>query len=291
MFEYLDRVNMSSPGAANKQLDRQVSVAPEFHPHVSPRLDPPPNLTSPRSTPPPQEFYQLYEALELKWELDRRATLRQPAMPDPPLYKSTLLMWIRQKLWWSQHPTFEMFVYGVITANSIVVVAIACLTDLSEESSSSYRPPPPKAWEYAFFAFYVFECLLHMFVKGWRRYFYNRWHQFDFIIVVLSMAGFLMTAFTPQQSGTYGTIFRSVRLLRLFRVRPSFRHVLNTMAVLFKHMIRYIIVLLAVQYTFAILGMFCFYDTISNCTPEKCGIEYTNDTYYQLNSFDNLLFR
>ena len=212
-------------------------------------------------------------------------------MSEPPLYKSRFLMKLRQLLWWTEHPAFDMLVYVVIVANSIVVVTLACLTDLSEESTSSYRPPPPRMWEYAFFGFYVLECILRMFVRGWRRYFYNRWNQFDFGIVLLSMSGFILTAFTPRQSGTYGTIFRSVRLLRLFRVRPSFRHVLNTMAVLFKHMVRYVIVLLAVQYTFAILGMVCFADTISRCTEARCGAEFTNTTYYQLNSFDNLLFR
>lgn len=34
MFEYLDRVNMNSPGAANKQLDRQVSLALELHEYI-----------------------------------------------------------------------------------------------------------------------------------------------------------------------------------------------------------------------------------------------------------------
>lgn len=250
----------------------------------------------------PQEFYQLYQALDLRWELNRKATLNDPESVDPPMYSHQPWKWLHEHMQWTENPWVDTFIYTAITVNAVVVVALAAELDLSDQTDGEYKPPGPQGWEYGFFALYFAEALVRIFVRGWRRYFHNRWCQFDFFIIVLSVSDFLVAALSPSHSGSYGTIFRSIRLLRLFRVRPSFRHVLNTMAVLLKHMVRYVIVLLTVQYSFAIIGMVSMHHTVSkDCTPSLCGAPYSNDQhdtsfrnetlYYGLLSFDNLLLR
>lgn len=64
------------------------------------------------------------------------------------------------------------------------------------------------------------------------------------------------------------TVFiRSLRLLRLVKVRQSFRDVVTGMAYLVPKTGRFICALLTFYYVFAIVGMGLFNDTVSRCSP------------------------
>jgi hypothetical protein len=64
------------------------------------------------------------------------------------------------------------------------------------------------------------------------------------------------------------TVFiRSLRLLRLIKVRESFRDVVTGMAYLVPKTGRFVCALLTFYYVFAIVGMGLFNETVSRCSP------------------------
>lgn len=191
-----------------------------------------------------------------------------------------------------QSPYFLLFIQTVIIINVVVVVVEASLYE-NDHSQSPNRKP--RSWEYLFFVIYLFEALFKLVFYGGKGYFASKWNTFDFVILVASFAGLLLQQVGFASHGpAVGPIFRSIRLWRVLRVRKSFRHVLLTMSFLFRHMTRYVVVLMIINYFFAIIGMMAFANTVSKeCIKPSidCGSEYAtgdNTGYYEMQNFDNL---
>ncbi|EDQ84309.1 uncharacterized protein MONBRDRAFT_30365 [Monosiga brevicollis MX1] len=234
-------------------------------------------------------FYQLYTALTLRWQLDPRATLASKT--DMPRTEwSTILQEYRSRRTFSINlafvdtALFEFMIQLTIVANMLYVVVTASLNNDSNRASTP---------TYIFFAIYVVEAACKILHWGPRAYFRSTWNCFDFLIVIVSLSGFIQQWVQPDSLGTHATIYRALRLFRLFRLRKSMRQVLQTMVFLVGRLGHYVIALLLIFYSYAIIGMLAFSNTTSECGAE-CGSAYDMGAdvpgFYQLMSFDNILY-
>jgi hypothetical protein len=227
--------------------------------------------------------------LELRWRLDEEHMVKTVC---PNTWKTVLRGFTRASrlqagLSFVRSPWFDFFVQCTILANAIYVVQAASQhgADYNEEKHGTFA-------NYAFFVLYVIEGILKLAHYGIRAYFQDAWNTFDFLVVLSSVAGF----FLGSSGVSVGTVLRSARLLRLFRIRRKIRHVLLTMAFLLRRLGMYIVALLLLMYSFAMVGMAAFADTVSRrcdpyyAHPDFCNAAFGAPTFYQLMNFDNILY-
>ncbi|XP_062610381.1 two pore channel protein 1-like, partial [Saccostrea cucullata] len=111
---------------------------------------------------------------------------------------------------------------------------------------------------------YTLEASIKILAKGPLEYFTTGWDVFDFLVTVTSVIGLLGEYF--NDSFFYITVLRPFRLLRLFKMKRSYRDVLGTLFILFSRLISLVVVIMLVYYFFAIIAMECFlYVDLKNC--------------------------
>ncbi len=249
-FEFLDRINLDSGGTRNKAIE----------------LD---------------EFYELFDALELKWCIDPRLTMGIHYNPGD-FYKQEWLNRVRSAVSWADSFGFAMVVRFLIFANFIIIVFFSAFEYTDERTI--------EAIDTAFLAVYTIEATAKI-LRGGFDYFGVRWNVFDFSLVCIGWLSVIVGEASPGTAGVV-VLARSVRLFRVLRLRNSFRHVLATMLYVFRHLFKYVIVVFCFQYMFAIIGMQAFHHTVSTCdlaTGGACRDEHYLKPYnYQLNNFDNI---
>jgi len=120
-------------------------------------------------------------------------------------------------------PCFQMCIGAVIAANAVV---IGLETDWHDHSHE-------KLWqqmEDAFLLVFLLELLLKLCVYGLCGFFRGQdlgWHIFDFLIVTLGVADFILSHLSTERKGSGARFFvllmRTFRLLRLLRIIRIFR--------------------------------------------------------------------
>lgn len=241
---------------------------------------------------------------------------------------------------WAGSKWFRVSVRVVIFVNFITVVVFS---GLAFDNRSVTR-----VLDLVFLLVYTVEAVAKLIYYG-RGYFRVRWNLFDFSLVLFGWLSLILDetiggagivimvgpggircrcdqgqsrhGHVPLTQVHSSTQIRSVRLLRILRLRDSFRHVLATMrkalcpdpppplpvcfaaslshrlpAAVFvlRNLGKYILVLFCVQYMFAIVGMQAFHNSVSSCSGVdggRCGKDgFVDQGYYQLNNFDNILY-
>lgn len=107
---------------------------------------------------------------------------------------------------------FEGIVCVVIIVNSILI-GVESEVALTQDTSSWARP-----LEVTFLTIYTVELAVRLVAKG-QKCFHDRWFQFDFILVVITLLGQIIAAFseTVAQAMQQVLVLRALRLLRLVR--------------------------------------------------------------------------
>ncbi|KAG8190159.1 hypothetical protein JTE90_008693 [Oedothorax gibbosus] len=147
----------------------------------------------------------------------------------------------------------------------------------------------------AFVSFYTVEVSLKIVAFGLYEYFRLRWNRFDFGVTLLAICGLIAEQFRFPFS--YVTILRSLRLLRLFKLKKRYRDVLGTLFIILPRFLSVALVLVILYYFFGIIGMEIMsgYDLVNCCqnTTVEQFYRFDNDSsldgYYYLNNFDNFL--
>ncbi|XP_061183466.1 two pore channel protein 1-like [Saccostrea echinata] len=236
-----------------------------------------------------EEFYSVFSVLDLQWK---------PKQEEFQIWSSNFrhpFNFIFRKLndfinWrW-----FEVFIYLVIAANFIWI--------LVETISLSKKNIDVKHYNFTitwasiiFVCIYTMEASIKILAKGPLEYFTTGWDVFDFLVTVTSVIGLLGEYF--NDSFFYITVLRPFRLLRLFKMKRSYRDVLGTLFILFSRLLSLVVVIMLVYYFFAIIAMECFlYVDLKNCcknTSVEAFYKFSNNTnslgYYYLNDFSNIL--
>ncbi|KAL5016939.1 hypothetical protein ScPMuIL_006528 [Solemya velum] len=235
-----------------------------------------------------EEFYQLYEMCDIKWEIRCDDYIWSSSFKQPfkKIFKG--LNWFVNWRW------FDYFVYLVIAANFIWIFAETVMLSVNQVNVRGYNFPI--TWQsVVFVSIYFVEAVLKILGKGPKVYFKPGWDLFDFLVTFVSMVGLLGELF--DNTFYYITVLRPFRLLRLFKIKRSYRDVLGTFFMLFSRLASLAGVIILLYYFFAVIGMEAFrgYDLTNCCKNTSVEDFYRKDNnsviqgYYYLNDFDNIL--
>eukprot|EP00760_Papus_ankaliazontas_P006722 PhM_4_TR13151/c0_g1_i1/m.24910 len=108
------------------------------------------------------------------------------------------------------HPYFEIAIAGIIVLNVAVMA-----TESAEQSGN--RDRLMQTADLCFISVFFVEAMLKIFALGPKEYFSLGWNRFDAFIVVLSVAGLVVSVSSGVDTAAI-TAFRIMRLIRLFRV-------------------------------------------------------------------------
>ncbi|GFV56389.1 two pore calcium channel protein 1 [Trichonephila clavipes] len=122
-----------------------------------------------------------------------------------------------------------------------------------------------------------------------------QFQRFDFGVTLMSIAGLIAEQFRFPFS--YVTILRTLRLLRLFKLKKRYRDVLGTLFIILPRFLSVACVLVILYYFFGIIGMEVLsgYDLVNCCknTTVEQFYRFDNDSsldgYYYLNNFDDFI--
>jgi len=167
-----------------------------------------------------------------------------------------------------EHKYFEYAIDIVILINTLYVVVQAAQEHPQSSGSGDANTDRTGNMEWVFFSIYLCELLAKIIALGYKEYFSRSWYRFDFFVVTASAIGIIVQETSSTEKSAQMTVFiRSLRLLRLIKVRESFRDVVTGMAYLVPKTGRFVCALLTFYYVFAIVGMGLFNDTVSRCSP------------------------
>ncbi|XP_054718016.1 two pore channel protein 1-like [Uloborus diversus] len=147
----------------------------------------------------------------------------------------------------------------------------------------------------AFVTFYTFEASLKIIGLGFAEYFSSRWNCYDFGVTLLAIGGLIAEQFHFPFS--YITILRTLRLLKLFKLKKRYRDVLGTLFIILPRFLSVALVLAILYYFFGIIGMEVLsgYDLVNCCknTTVEQFYRFDNDSsldgYYYLNNFNDFI--
>ncbi|GIX76970.1 two pore calcium channel protein 1 [Caerostris darwini] len=147
----------------------------------------------------------------------------------------------------------------------------------------------------AFVAFYTVEVSLKIIGLGVIEYFSSKWNRFDFGVTFLAICGLIAEQFRFPFS--FVTILRTLRLLRLFKLKKRYRDVLGTLFIILPRFLSVAFVLVILYYFFGIIAMEVLsgYNLVNCCvnTTVEQFYHFDNDTsldgYYYLNNFDDFI--
>lgn len=218
-----------------------------------------------------KEFQEFYDVLDVKYELFAGPEINSFALRWWGGFQNGTRDAFEQMTMIVEHKYFEYTIDLIILANTIYVVVQAAE---QEPQNSTYvndhESDKTKAGEWVFFSIYVAEATLKMLAAGVRGYFKDSWNVFDFTVVFSSLLGIIIQESTPSTKSAQVTVFiRSLRLLRLVKVRESFRNVVSGMAYLIPKTGRFLAALIIMFYVFAVVGMLHIVYTVHvmSCSP------------------------
>ncbi|XP_036385875.1 two pore calcium channel protein 1-like [Megalops cyprinoides] len=239
----------------------------------------------------PKDFYQFYEVIGLKWKARRSGGHWFDSLPRT----TTLIFRGIQNLVKSK--AFQYCMYTVVAVNGVwTLVGTYMLNRVFPWSK--FVP-----WSYiVFLSIYVVEILLKILGLGPMDYFSSGWNVFDFLVTLLALLGLVAVAF-DMEPFYFVVVLRPLQLLRLFKIKQTYRNVLDTMLELLPRMASVGLTLIILYYSFAIVGMEFFANVIyPNCcntstvadSYRQITITVGNHTiqdegYYYLNNFNNIL--
>ncbi|GAB0493478.1 hypothetical protein MMPV_004760 [Pyropia vietnamensis] len=157
-----------------------------------------------------EEFEDLFDALELKFESMQRQTVLERRLPW--LYRAPrfaqLMKWVRAD------DSFSVFINVVMVVNILVVMVETHLDLANADSTFSVIA---FAWlELAFSVVYIGEVVLRLMAVGGRAYWRQFGNRFDLCAVVLLLASTMYVVIDPSEQSTATVrMFILLRLLRL----------------------------------------------------------------------------
>ncbi|XP_063396225.1 two pore channel protein 1-like isoform X1 [Mytilus trossulus] len=240
-----------------------------------------------------EEFHKIYEAIDLQWMLKSDENIIWSSHFKYPFNR--IFRCIHSFVKWKW---FKRFIYFAIATNFLIILVETIQISVTIEADR-HKITDRENWasvaSTVYVCIYIVEAILKILGKGPAVYFTSGWDLFDFVVTGTSVIGLLGEFF--DDSFYFIIVLRPFKLLRLFKVKERYRDVLGTLFVLFTRLISLAIVIILVYYFFAIIGMEMFLHTnLRNCCKNtsveayyKHSNDSTNQMYYYLNNFDNIL--
>ncbi|XP_005089220.2 two pore calcium channel protein 1 [Aplysia californica] len=233
------------------------------------------------------EFFNVYDVVQIKWKLKSDSNLWSSSFKHP------CNRIFRGLHWFATWCYFDYCIYIVIFGNFLWILIETIR--ISNEAVSVANYNFTASWiSIVFVCIYCLEAIIKILGRGPQDYFTKGWDVFDFLVTIVSVVGVFGEVF--EDSFYYVMVLRPFRLLRLFKIKERYRDVLGTLFVLFAKLFSLAICIIIVFYFYAIVGMevFFHYDLTDCCKNSSVEDYYAfkNGTvrtgYYYLNNFDNL---
>ena len=114
---------------------------------------------------------------------------------------------------------------------------------------------------YGFATIFTLEAIIKLFAMGLRDYFRVGWNVFDFVVVLATLAGYIVKAVTGVSLGSFATVIRGFRIARLFRLirgAPKLRELVNTIILTLPALGNISGVLMMLFFIYAVMGVQLF---------------------------------
>jgi hypothetical protein len=153
----------------------------------------------------------------------------------------------------ANHPSFDCFIISCIITNTIVL-------GMKWYREPTDMPPILEMINYVFAVIFTLEAVIK--ITAYRKnYFSDGWNMFDFVIVVGTAGGILLSSTTNISVGPQTTLIRSFRIGRIFRLvkkAKSLRMIFNTFVITIPSLANVGGLLILLLYLYSILGVFLF---------------------------------
>lgn len=217
------------------------------------------------------QFYRIYDALELNWSQE---------YPELRWYHKISNVTLRNmfdlisKV--ARSSTFENIIDYIIIS-SLVFEVVYC---------SQIFPSLINYVEllYTFFiSIYAIEALMKICTYGLVDYITVGWNAYDFLVAGVSLIGFYIQPF--GYSFGYFYILRTFRILRLFQKTQRYQHIMGPFVfILLRQMTHFCVIVFVVLYSFSIIGME-FFAKVDHENPPPVDLKVQMEDLYRLHNF------
>lgn len=170
------------------------------------------------------------------------------------------------------------------TNSSLADVAVtqSNFNSITPGALDPYDIKPDKISTHVFISIFCAEMLMRCLALGWRDYWYSRWNRFDLLVLTISISGLISGSVGGQPFG-WVIVLRILRLMRVFEFKRRYKDMWQTLTyVLLKRFVSMTCVVMILYYFFAIIGMELFGDyDLRNCcknTSLEAQFKYDNST-------------
>lgn len=249
-----------------------------------------------------EEFYQIYDFLNLEWELIYPEVSWFDHYDWIPKNLKYLLRRIKKI---QRHRYFEYGVDILIGLSALVQFLEATTFDFShilhpkpEKQFDPDEPKPDAISTTIFISIFLLEALTRLLAQGLSRYLGNTWNKFDLIVLGLSLSG-LISGYLGGTPFDWVVVLRILRLVRLFEFKRRYKDLWQTLTyILLKRFLSMVCVVMILYYFFAIVGMelLSSYDLKDCCKNTTMEISFKKhqelgniSSLYYLNNFQDVV--
>jgi hypothetical protein len=177
-----------------------------------------------------------------------------------------------------------------VLVNSLAGLAQLSLQTDVEDTGDASAVVSLEIVQYVTLAVFVLEVSAKLLAWGPRAYWRDSaLHRLDVLLVLASVVGVgLEVAGVLRKVESSAIMFlRFVRLVRIFRLLPGFGLTVGALGDILPVLGRYVVIILAVFYVYAIVGMAAFSGKLTRDDPRVAATSYGGANYYAIN-FDTL---
>lgn len=264
-----------------------------------------------------EEFYQVYDFINLDWEIIYPEIRWYNDLDYVPSCFKFVLGLIKTVL---RHKYFEWTIDILIATAAFLQFAEATAFDfalipaqmaaintglpatsgapipVSSDNVIQETVKPDSISTSIFICIFTVEAILRFLASGPREYWNNGWNRFDLLVLLVSISG-LVTGYFGYTPFGWVIVLRVLRLMRLFEFKRRYRDIWQTLTyILLKRFVSMTCVVMILYYFFAIIGMELLgqYDLRNCCknTPLEGQFKFDNSTdgaKYYLNDFGDIV--
>ena len=164
-----------------------------------------------------------------------------------------------------QNQMFDQFILLVILASTICLGLDSPRNDPTSDLAVAIRQLD-FVWTIVFVTEMVLKVIANGFAFSKGAYIRQPWNQLDFTIVCITLVTLLAEQFPQLRPFKALRVLRALRPLRLISRIPQFKIIVTSLARAMPEVANALMVVLAIQSVFAILGMQIFSGTMASCT-------------------------
>jgi hypothetical protein len=224
------------------------------------------------------EFMKILQILNLKVRM-RKQNPNCFEVFCSPVYFSRISEKIKKMV---KHRYFEYFMDLIIVANVVYVVIDLNLMFHGGERNQFYI-------DYYILGIFIVEMCLKMYAFGIVEYMRHKWNVFDFVIVVVSVIGFILeaTGYATRSQVRLVVLCRVLRLVRIIGKMERYQVIVGTILQLIPALVTYAGIQYMFYYFFAVVGMDAFGGKITKSDEALRESDFGQSNYYA-NSFNNV---